>query len=367
MSSGMVQLVAVGVQDVHLTGNPEISFFRSTFKRYTHFAMATELQLISGNPSNGGVSTVRFEKKGDLLNYVYIITRDFSGSNAGGAGTLKSVSDWANEIDRIELLIGGQVIDTQDAFFSNTISPMFLTSTFSQRFNPTAEFFFPLQFFFCKDTQSSIPLVALQYHDVELRITWNKPTVGNDYRVYANYFYLDADERKFLSEKPQHDILFHQVQRVVAQPVFNQEIVFNHPVKFIAFPSVIYTKFQQTLKLQINGMDIGNDRSLLHFSQVAPYYHTSQGINLDNTNWNAVPVALVPFCLDTSKLQPTGSLNFSRIDTFRLVTDPTLNIKGGGGSTTTGLTQTDQSQYIYAVNYNVLRISNGMAGMLYAS
>ena len=40
MSGGIIQLVATGIQDVHLTGNPEISFFRSNYRRHTHFAMA---------------------------------------------------------------------------------------------------------------------------------------------------------------------------------------------------------------------------------------------------------------------------------------------------------------------------------------
>lgn len=359
MSGGIVQLVAVGVQDVHLTGNPEISFFRSNFKRYTHFAMSTELQQLVGTPGANGVSTIRFEKKGDLLGYVYITSRDFNAP-PGGNGITRSVTDWAKEISKIELLIGGQVIDTQDVFFSNTISPSFLSSNFSQKFTPTKHpGFLPLQFFFCKDIQSVIPLVALQYHDVELRITWGgNITTGVDYRVFANFIYLDADERKYFAEKPQHDILFYQVQRVVEQPVFNQEVVFNHPVKFIAFPCIQYNNVKQTLKLQINGIDIGVEKALIHYSQVAPYYHTSFGCDFNNDSWSANPIALIPFCLDTSKLQPTGTLNFSRLDTVRLVTDPTLTIQGIGNA---------QSQYIYGINYNVLRISNGMAGMLYAS
>lgn len=352
MSGGIVQLVATGVQDTHLTGNPEVSFFRSNFKRYTHFAMSNELQLINGPPSAAGVSTIRFEKKGDLLSYVYITARN--------NGVLQNVDDWAAQISKLEFLIGGQVVDTQDIFFSNTVSPMFLTSNFAQRYAPAiGSMFLPLQFFFCKDIQSAIPLVALQYHDVELRITWNAPTSGWEFRVFANFIYLDSEERKYLAEKPQHDILFYQVQRVVTQPIFNQEIVFNHPVKFIVFPTIPYTSQTHTLKMQVNGVDIGIDKPLFHYSQVAPYYHTSYGIDPTNTNWNATPMALVPFCLDTSKLQPTGTINFSRIDSFRLVTDPSRTIQGISDST--------KSLYIYAVNYNILRISQGMGGCLYAS
>ena len=73
MSGGIAQLVAVGAQDAHLVGSPEISFFRSTYKRHTNFSQTVERQVIQGNVSNNGMSTVRFERKGDLLNYVYFV------------------------------------------------------------------------------------------------------------------------------------------------------------------------------------------------------------------------------------------------------------------------------------------------------
>ena len=71
MSGGIAQLVAVGAQDVHLVGQPEVSFFRSTYKRHTNFSQTVERQVIQGNVSNSGMSSVRFERKGDMLNYVY--------------------------------------------------------------------------------------------------------------------------------------------------------------------------------------------------------------------------------------------------------------------------------------------------------
>jgi hypothetical protein len=107
MSGGIAQLVAVGAQDAHLVGSPEISFFRSTYKRHTNFSQTVERQVIQGNVSNGGMSTVRFERKGDLLSYVYLAPND--GSAAQGY----SAADWRTKIAKVELLVGGQVIDDQ--------------------------------------------------------------------------------------------------------------------------------------------------------------------------------------------------------------------------------------------------------------
>jgi len=366
MSGGVVQLVATGIQDVHLTGNPEVSFFRSNFKRYTQFAMSNELQLLQGSPTPGGVSTVRFEKKGDLLGYTYLMIKDNSVSPNGLIKSAASFNGWASIIDRVELVIGGQVIDTHDIFFSNTVSPSYLSSSLSTRFTSGGLHFLPFQFFFCKDFQSAIPLVSLSYHDVELRITWSSSyslASTIEFRLFSNFVYLDTEERKYFAEKP-IDLLIYQVQRVVAQPNYYQDIVFNHPVKFIAFPCVEYLDPRQTLKLQVNGVDIGIDKPLVHYSQVNPYYHTAYG-------WDPAvypqdkPLALIPFCLDTSKLQPTGTLNFSRIDTFRLVTN-TSNTIGGAGNTS-NIVDIPRSQYIYAVNYNVLRIAKGLGGLLYSS
>lgn len=359
MSGGIVQLVATGIQDVHLTGNPEISFFRSNFKRHTHFAMSNELQLLQGPPGAGNISTIRFERKGDLLSYVFLTVRD---SNA----LVKGI-DWGLYIDRVDLLIGGQIIDTQDVFFSNTISPLFLSSTFATKWtpaNPTPSFF-PLQFWFCKDWQSALPLIALQYHDVELRITWASTFPASptyEFRTFSNFVYLDKTEREWFANHPMDLIMWQMQRQIVPNTGPFMEIVFNHPIKFLAFPTNIYSDSRQTLRIQINGVDIGVDSSLINYSQVYPYYHTQYGFDAQNSSYAQNPMALLPFCLDTSKLQPTGSLNFSRLDTFRLITNPALTFNSAGG-----VFNNTRTNYLYGVSYNVLRIKDGMAGLLYSN
>lgn len=379
MSGGAVQLVATGIQDSHFTGNPEISFFRSNYKRHTHYAASHEYQLIQGTVSPGNVSSIRIEKKGDLLSYVYITARDMFSANP-----LVQSLDWGKIIQKIDLVIGGQIIDTQDVFFSNTISPAYVSSSFAQKFfnNNGTTAFFPLQFFFCKDYQSAIPLVALQYHDVEIRITWNQSTAAGtgvdttfsgtnklkdlEYRCWANFIYLDQNEREWFS-KTNHDMLIYQVQTTQAQPTSMQELAFSHPIKFLAFQTSPYTRENQTLKIQVNGVDLGIERALPRYTQINPYYHTQFGYD------PSIPLlsnlAVVPFCLDTTKLQPTGTLNFSRIDTFRLLTQNqgTLLASTPLSNIIPAISTSGWPSLIYAVNYNILRIRDGMAGLLYSS
>ena len=69
-SGGIAQLVAIGAQDVHLTGKPEITFFQSSYKRHVNFSRVTDSQVLQGNPVKGGMTTVKFDRRGDMLNYV---------------------------------------------------------------------------------------------------------------------------------------------------------------------------------------------------------------------------------------------------------------------------------------------------------
>lgn len=387
MSGGVVQLVATGDQDAWLTGKPEVSFFRSNYKRYTHYASSVERQIIQGTPIAGGISTVRFEKKGDLINYVYFTARD-------GTGALVPTVDWTNVIDKVELMIGGQVIDTHDFTYSTTIEPVTGAQNNNQRAligntgnyqYPTTAItpFYPLKFFFCKDWSVSLPLVALQMHDVELRITWaslpaSAPTASAtnynalQYICWTNFVYLDQTEREFFAKTTPLDLLITQVQRTLVPSgagVTNFEVALAQPVKFLAFTTPHYgdayaNLYNPTvaslyqLKTQVNGTDVGEFKHLPQWVDVPQYYHTAYGYLPNGVNTRTPSVGIISYCLDTSKLQPTGTLNFSRIDTYRIVVPTGL---------ASGLATVITGTYLYAVSYNVLRIQNGLGSLMYAN
>jgi hypothetical protein len=126
-----------------------------------------------------------------------------------------------------------------------------------------------------------------------------------------------------------------------------QELTFNHPVKYLASSDTTthsaLTSPQNKIKLNINGVDLANYRwGKPHFIDIMSYYHTNFVTSPDF--W------LYCFCLMTSSLQPTGTLNFSRIESAKIMSE-NMTI----------------DHPIYAVNYNILRIENGMAGLLYAN
>jgi hypothetical protein len=340
MSGGIAQLVAVGAQDAHLVGQPEVSFFRSNYRRHTNFAQTVERQVLQGTPSAGGISTVRFERKGDLLGYAYITQR---------TPAQHTKAQWASRIKKVELLIGGQVIDEQTSHFSQYIAPTVFAQNYTKSpiANTVNSSFYPLRFSFCENWQSAIPLISLQYHDVELRITWDTP-VDSDYEVHAQYIYLDTDERTTLASMPQNMVIT-QTQRSIKSDSAIQEVNYNHPVKLIACVNATSDVgfAAGNLKLQINGTDVCDAKKANpHYTACTRYYHTtSSTIDVSDAGY-----FLYPFCLETSKLQPTGSLNFSRLDSARFVTD-------------SGTFDAD----MYAVNYNILRVENGMGGLMYSN
>jgi len=365
MSSGVTQLVAIGAQDVWLTGNPEVSFFRTSYKRHTNFSHVIQRQVIQGAVNPSGMSSIRLERRGDMVSYLYLTKKDSSGVQ---------VQFTPSDIDHIDFLIGGQVIDSQDNTFINYVANPLLASTeqkaeFSVYQSGETGYFYPLRFWFCENWQSALPLISLQYHDVEIRIYWSS-TVNNTfiYESWANFIVLDNVEREDFASKTQNHLIY-QSQKITPSGGKIQNLVFNHPVKFITTgytgnclvgtnQTSAYTtgpsNFSDTMLFQVNGVDIGEQKAYSpHFDMVTSFYNCSVVTPTLGTTVGGGQGFLVPFCLDTTKLQPTGTLNFSRIDSARLVSSQNITLAKYGN--------------FYAVNYNILKIENGMGGLMYAN
>ena len=98
-----MQLVAYGAQDIYLTGNPQITFWKVVYRRHTNFARESIEQTMSGTVATNGRTTVTVSRNGDLLSRAYVQSttdNDAHTLNASGNGT-----------DNVEVQIGGQMID----------------------------------------------------------------------------------------------------------------------------------------------------------------------------------------------------------------------------------------------------------------
>ena len=183
MSSG-VTLVAAG-RDNPLNIDPDFTFFSTVFKRHTNFSSVIDRLNINTKPSNNGSSTSRFEIKGDLLSYVYLVCESPEKFTVN--------RDWSQVIDKVELFIGNQLVDTQYYEYSKKIAPDVQASSLSRSVKGpdglTSSYFYPFKFFFCEDWASTIPLIALNYHDVEVVIHWADDVYGQlEVQAYLNLF-----------------------------------------------------------------------------------------------------------------------------------------------------------------------------------
>jgi hypothetical protein len=165
-----MQLVAYGAQDVYLTGNPQITFFKVVYRRHTNFACEAIEQTFNGNPTLGGKSTVQITRNGDLVTKMWLKTTMTKAASA--------VTDAGYQIiNSVELQIGGTKIDKHYGRWMHVWSQLTRTdehlSAHTELIAPatattSATLYVPLQFFCCRNDGLALPLIALQYHDVRL-------------------------------------------------------------------------------------------------------------------------------------------------------------------------------------------------------
>ncbi len=428
-----MQLVAYGAQDIYLTGQPQITFFKSVYRRHTNFAIESIQQTINGAVGGGSRVSVTVSRNGDLLKNLWIQYNPSAFITDAGSVT-KVASDLGHAMLNImEIEIGGQMIDRhfgtwltvwRDLTEMNTVGsqgevgvngeePLInvagaVSSSRYQRMAYThqsssmvsetdstsapTEAYVPMRFWFCKNPGLAVPLIALQYHEVKFNIVFaaNSALVkgttasvswsGANVNVYADYVYLDTTERRQFAQNA-HEYLIDQLQYQedpgsLTATSESIRLNFNHPVKELiwvgqpvhvgsaedgsvdqyvygaATPSNItpvIVSGQQALQARIvlNGTDRFTPRNLNYFTR-NQIWEAHSGFGAVG---NADSIAVYSFALRPEEHQPSGTCNFSRIDTAQLVFF--------GGKT--------NPMYIYAVNYNVLRIMSGMGGLAYSN
>ena len=314
--AGVVQLVALGAQDKFLTENPTVSFFRQKYNHHTNFSMTTKKMVIQGTQAIGQTSIIKVDHTGDLLAGIRLVaTNDHLNT------VVASRANWETDIESVELLIGDQVIDTHTTDFARDIAPDVLANTVGASDLATqVDQFYPLRFSCFEHFSSALPIIALQYHDVRIRINWGT-TVNYAIEAYASWIHLDTVERTFFAENDLTYIIT-QVQKATAAASGSkiQDLMFNGPVKFLVMNDkaggAAFFNTTNKMKLQVNGVDLEDYTWVVpNFTSMTSAYHAP--FSAGNTS----SFMLYPFCLNTSSHQPSGSLNFSRLDSVRLFSE----------------------------------------------
>ena len=231
--AGVVQLVALGAQDKFLTENPTVSFFRQKYNKHTNFSMTQKRMVIQGTQAIGQSSVIRVDHTGDLLAGIrFVSTNDHASTNDSAVQT---PALWQTDIESVELLIGDQVIDKHTSEFDVTLAPdLFAKNLAESELGGQISEFYPLRFSCFEHFSSALPIIALQYHDVRIRINWGTTfAAARTVEAYATWIHLDTIERTFFAENELHYIMT-QVQKATASGGKGQDLMFNNPVKFIA-------------------------------------------------------------------------------------------------------------------------------------
>jgi hypothetical protein len=383
MGGGLMQLVAYGAQDIYLTGNPQITFFKVVYRRHTNFAMEAIEQTwngTEGSASAAGRCTATVSRNGDLVNRMYL--------EVAGIGTNQDLNPGSSFVTDVELEIGGQKIDKQTGQWleiwseltqpnpsghvgdANSIAP---TGTLFQNMSGMGgaahdtgadsgnfRHWIPLYFWFCRNPGLALPLIALQYHEVKVILNHDFSGAGTftSNKLWCDYIYLDTDERRRFAQVS-HEYLIEQVQEQTITADGAQDLNFNHPVKELIWTTAYATGAHTTLtgdyQLKLNGHDRFAARDFKYFTRTQIWqHHTGPGGIAAATataegKFNDT-IAVYSFALKPEEHQPSGTCNFSRIDNAQLVA-----------------TNTGNATKVFAVNYNVLRIMSGMGGLAYSN
>ena len=409
MGGGLLQLVAYGAQDVYLTGNPQITFFKVVYRRHTNFAIEAIGQTFNGTPGYGNRVTCQISRNGDLVHRMYLSLQ------MPDASTKLLCPFYGHRvINFVEIEIGGQKIDKHYSHWLYVWNELSLPKSKRTGYNKMVgqtgndlskqTLYIPLEFWFCRNVGLALPLIALQYHEVKINIQFETADLcrgSSDAALtfpiatlWVDYVFLDTDERRRFAQLS-HEYLIEQLQFTGSESVsstkLNTKLSFNHPCKELVWfankksgttltdnlnwfnytTNVSGTNRIATLpynynstiinnsaitsanpvlnaKLILNGNDRFSQRPGSYFNLVQPFQHH------ENIPTNA-GINVYSFALKPEEHQPSGTLNMSRIDTATLSLD-----------FQTGL-DTNTTLNVYAVNYNVLRILSGMGGLAYSN
>ena len=416
--AGKVQLAVTGVQDELLTGDPQTTYFLKSFKRHTKFAVDIKDNQFDGDVNFGSSLFCIIPRKGDLIKTIFIKIKlsELSTANSHGVGYTDSICSAL--IDYADLVIGGQTIERLNGEYIEIYNELFVSNSQQEALKylygktdsrnglgPASgtvpgdygtyprTFTFPLPFYFFRNPSLAIPLHSINKQEVEVKIKLRNlnevivappsavgvPTTTGTIESLScpvEFVYISDVEKDFMSNKPINYIIEQlQMSRVTINPseTFKQvALKFVNPVKEMYF--VIQDKDKVSSNI-LTGNDWYNysnsqkvtspfneqlDRLSLDFNgenrinnDIAdPLYLRSAQSMLHHTRTPTKKFYLYSFGLEPENHYPTGQVNMSRI------LNKILKV------TTTSSTK-ERELRVYAKSINILRIENGLAGILF--
>lgn len=394
MSPSLLQLQALGHEDIYLTKDPQINMFKYNYYRYVNFA--TETLKLDTNivASFGQKMTCEVPKRGHLLSKLHLhVQLPELVKKDGSYACWNDTIGYSIFSEPIELLIGGVVVDRLYPQFLNAWDEltnsnqtlgknlMLLKSdVYSSNFNNATskrDLIIPLEFWFTKQYNLALPLLSMYHQNIKINFKFRnfeecinydgtlppdyKPIVKSD--IYAEYVFLDDIVLKQF-QKQKHTYLIQQVQYNEDEVIpantsfYNCDIKLSNPCKEIIFFAVEKTSIESNnyfvYSKTSDNTPLISDASLLldgklRFDNLPEFYYR---VVFPQNVHSVIPLKYIytmPFSIRPEDNQPTGSLNLSRFNdiTLALTTKNTVDV----------------NLYVFGISYNIITIENGMLTM----
>ena len=286
--------------------------------------------------------------------------------------------DITNIVNSVEIEISGVRIDKHyfewfdiynefyesNQSYLNTLSTGYTNNLIKNTNYSISTNYIPLRFWFNNNIGLALPVSALQLTDIRLLVEFNPLIAQNieiiDVNLLINHIFLDGNERKrFL--RNDHEYLIEQLQISGPETTDNIDLIFNHPVKSIFWN--IYGANYDSVSLKLNNHFVFNNSSD-YFHLIQPYesdFVNNYSMNTSTRIWSYGKTrtdqnhnkSVYSFCLLPKLHQPSGSCNFSKIHSAIMKFE--------------NLSSSSYSIYVFAINYNVLKVINGTGGLVYAN
>jgi hypothetical protein len=386
MAGGLLELVAHGVQDIFLIGNPQISFFKVVYKRHTNFSMESILATFDGDINFGNKISAKIPRSGDLA-YSMVLEVDLpllesTRSGLTGGGTISYVNNIGHAlIDYVEKQYGEWMeiwtqlsLDESMKFGYQEMLQRY--DTFQTTSGPQTVFI-PLQFWFCRNIGLALPLVALQYHEVKVNIKFRP--LSKLFTFGSNNYYTGSKSGTTVtitSNNP--EFASSDNGKKIYWSDGTSDTISSYSSSTEVEVSGSGTKTSQEFYIAPNDTLSGSptisdarlfvDYIFLDTYERRQFAQMKHRYLIEQVQFNErliqpfqkhrrVPndfIYMYSFSLKPENHQPSGACNFSKIDSADLNLTFNSGTKAG-------------SIRVYALSYNILRIFSGMGNVAFSN
>ena len=272
MTGGLIQLVGYGFDNMYLTNNPQVTFFKLVYRRYTNFSIEQIPQYFTNTANFGQTYTCNISKRGDLIGETHLVIK-LPRIRASDDPMIQYA--WVKKlgfaiIKSVEIEINGKVLDTHygewlnlwaeltgkikgnhEVGYNKMIGNVPEMTDFSNGKDGYL-LYIPMQFWFCRNSGSVLPLISLQYCDIKLNVEFQD--ADKCYIITPTHYIQCIDD---IVNFTKYEYIEQRINNVT-----NAGIFLDYDINT---KRLYYTKItnQKLLAMQVDGsVDMSNDTNV---------------------------------------------------------------------------------------------------------